>query len=45
MMDEEEARTAEEHYAAMEAMLQELQQQNQEWMHCLQEQQDMLVIE
>ena len=38
MMDEEEAYVAQERYAAMEASLQELQQQNQELMRRLQEQ-------
>ena len=44
-MDEEEARATEERYAAMEATLQDLQQQNQELMCRLQEQQEMVVTE
>ena len=44
-MDEEEVRAAQECYAAMEASLQELQQQNQELMRRLQEQQDIVATE
>ena len=44
-MDEEQARAAEERCARMEVMLQELQQQNQELQHRLQEEQNIVVIE
>ena len=45
LLDEEQARAAEERYAWMEATLQELQQQNQE-LHCrLQEQQEVINTE
>ena len=45
LLDEEQARAAEERYARMEATLQELQQQNQELQHRLQEQQEVVNTE
>ena len=45
LLDEEQARAAEECYARMEAMLQELQQQNQELQRHLQEQQEIVNTE
>ena len=45
VMDEEQVRAAEEHYARMEATLQELQQQNQDLQRRLQEQQNIVEIE
>ena len=45
LLDEEQARAAEERYARMEATLQELQQQNQELQRCLQEQQEIINTE
>ena len=45
LLDEEQARVAEEHYARMEATLQELQQQNQELQCRLQEQQEVVNTE
>ena len=45
LLDEEQARAAEERYARMEATLQELQQENQELQHHLQEQQNIIETE
>ena len=45
LLDEEQARAAEERYARMEATLQELQQQNQELQRRLQEQQEIVNTE
>ena len=45
LLDEEQARAAEEHYTRMEATLQELQQQNQELQCRLQEQQEIVNTE
>ena len=45
VMDEEQARAAEKHYAWMEATLQELQQQKQEVQRHLQEQQNIVETE
>ena len=45
LLDEEQARAAEECYARMEATLQELQQQNQELQRRLQEQQEIVNTE
>ena len=45
LMDEEQAHAVEECYARMEAMLQELQQQNQELQCRLQEQQNIIETE
>ena len=45
LLDEEQARAAEERYVRMEATLQELQQQNQELQRRLQEQQEIVNTE
>ena len=45
LLDEEQARAVEERYTRMEAMLQELQQQNQDLQRRLQEQQGIVNTE